>query len=132
MPILSPAKLYKDLDLTFSAHPETQDVLKKVDLNAVRQSLKTLLFTVPGERLFQPEVGSGITALLFEPVDPITTEVLRQSIANTLIRLEPRLELESVDVVPNEDENEYEITLFFTIVGISQPASLTVTLERLR
>jgi len=132
MPILSPAKLYKDLDLTFSAHPETQDVLKKVDLNAVRQSLKTLLFTVPGERLFQPEVGSGITALLFEPVDPITTEVLRQSIANTLTRLEPRLQLDNVDVVPNEDENEYEITLFFTIVGISQPASLTVTLERLR
>lgn len=132
MPILSPAKLYKDLDLTFSAHPETQDVLKKVDLNAVRQSLKTLLFTVPGERLFQPEVGSGITALLFEPIDPITTEVLRQSIANTLTRLEPRLQLDNVDVIPNEDDNEYEITLFFTIVGISQPASLTVTLERLR
>lgn len=132
MPILSPVKLYKDLDLSFSAHPETQDVLKKVDLNAVRQSLKTLLFTVPGERLFQPEVGSGITALLFEPVDPITTEVLRQSIANTLTRLEPRLQLDNVDVVPNEDENEYEVTLFFTIVGVSQPASLTVTLERLR
>jgi len=132
MPILSPNKLYKDLDLSFAAHPQTQDVLKKVDSNAVKQSLKTLLNTNLGERLFEPTLGSPLRNLLFEPVDAITTMAIKRSIENTISRYEPRIILELVDVVPFEDDNAYEISLYFTVIGINQPTSLTVTLERLR
>jgi len=132
MAILTPNKLYKDLDVTFTAHPETQDVLKKIDNNAIKQSLKLLLFTNIGERLFQPDVGSKIYGLLFEPIDPITTEVLKRSIENTIETYEPRVLLEGVDVVPNYDDNSYEVSIYFTVLGINQPTSLTVTLERLR
>lgn len=132
MAILTPNKLYKDLDITFTAHPETQDVLKKIDNNSIKQSLKLLLFTNIGERLFQPDVGSKIYGLLFEPLDPITTEVLKRSIENTIETYEPRVLLEGVDVVPKYDENEYEVTIYFTVRGINQPTSLTVTLERLQ
>ena len=132
MAILSPNKLYKDLDATFLAHPQTQDVVKKVDANAIKQSLKILLFTNQGERLFQPEIGSPLNNLLFEPVDIITTQAIKKSIQNTIQKYEPRVLLDLVDVVPNEDENTYEISIFFTPVGINQPTSLTVTLERLR
>lgn len=132
MAILSPNKLYKDLDISFLPHPETEDVLKRVDNNAVRQSIKTLLFTVMGERLFQPDVGSKIHGLLFEPIDPITTEVLKKSIANTIETYEPRVRLELVDVIPKYEENAYEVSIYFTVVGVNQPTSLTVTLERLR
>ena len=132
MPILSTNKPYKHLDITFSAHPETQDVLKKIDVNSVKQSLKTLLFTNMGERLFQPEVGSKIQGLLFEPIDPITTQTLKRSIENTIETYEPRVSLDLVDVVPVEEENSYEVSIYFTVLGINQPTSLTVTLERLR
>ena len=132
MPILSPNKLYKDLDLSFAAHPQTQDVLEKVDSNAVKQSLKTLLNTNLGERLFEPTLGSPLRNLLFEPVDAITTMAIKRSIENTISRYEPRIILELVDVVPFEDDNAYEISLYFTVIGINQPTSLTVTLERLR
>jgi len=132
MAILTPNKLYKDLDVTFTAHPETQDVLKKIDNNSIKQSLKLLLFTNIGERLFQPDVGSKIYGLLFEPLDPITTEVLKRSIENTIETYEPRVLLEGVDVVPNYDDNSYEVSIYFTVLGINQPTSLTVTLERLR
>ena len=132
MAILTPNKLYKDLDVTFAAHPETQDVLKKIDNNSIKQSLKLLLFTNIGERLFQPDVGSKIYGLLFEPLDPITTEVLKRSIENTIETYEPRVLLEGVDVVPNYDENSYEVSIYFSVLGINQPTSLTVTLERLR
>ena len=132
MPILSPNKLYKDLDLSFAAHPQTQDVLKKVDSNAVKQSLETLLNTNLGERLFEPTLGSPLRNLLFEPVDAITTMAIKRSIENTISRYEPRIILELVDVVPFEDDNAYEISLYFTVIGINQPTSLTVTLERLR
>ncbi len=132
MAILSPNKLYKDVDATFLSHPQTQDVLKKVDANAIKQSLKILLFTNLGERLFQPEIGSPLNNLLFEPIDIITTQAIKRSITNTIQKYEPRVLLDMVDVVPNEDENSYEISIFFTPVGINQPTSLTVTLERLR
>jgi phage baseplate assembly protein W len=132
MPILSPNKLYKDLDFTFSSHPQTKDVLKKIDVNSVKQSLKMLLFTNMGERLFQPETGSKIYGLLFEPLDPITTQALRRSIENTIETFEPRITLDLVDVIPVEEENSYTISIYFTVNGVNQPTSLTVTLERLR
>jgi phage baseplate assembly protein W len=132
MAILSPNKLYKDLDLSFSAHPQTKDVLKKIDINAIRQSLKLLIFTQYGEKLFKPDVGSPMYALLFEPIDPITTETIRRSIENLITNYEPRVLLDYIDVVPNYDDNEYEISIFFTVLGVSQPASLTLTLQRLR
>lgn len=132
MAILTPNKLYKDLDFSFEAHPETKDVLKKVDNNALKQSIKSLLSTIPGERLFQPNVGANMNRLLFEPIDFITTEVIRQNINNTLVEQEPRIRVEQVDVVPQYEENSYEITIFFTVIGINQPTSVSITLERLR
>ena len=132
MAILKPNKLYKDIDFAFGAHPETKDILKKIDINSVKQSLKTLLFTRAGERLFQPDVGGNLHALLFEPIDNITAEVIKKGIENTIEKYERRVKLDLIDVVPKYDDNEYEISIYFSIVGINQPTSLTLTLERLR
>lgn len=132
MTIISPNKLYKDIDFSFTAHPETGALLKKIDVNSLKQSIKSLLFTTRGERLFQPEIGSDIYRLLFEPVDPITTETLRYSIQLTLENFEPRILVDLIEVVPLYKTNSYEISIFFTIRGIAQPASFTTYLERLR
>lgn len=132
MTIISPNKLYKDIDFSFTAHPETGAVLKKIDVNSLKQSIRSLLFTTRGERLFQPEIGSDIYRLLFEPVDPITTETLRYSIQLTLENFEPRILVDLIEVVPLYKTNSYEISIFFTIRGIAQPASFTTYLERLR
>ncbi len=132
MTIISPNKLYKDIDFSFTAHPETGAVLKKIDVNSLKQSIRSLLFTTRGERLFQTEIGSDIYRLLFEPVEPITTETLRYSIQLTLENFEPRILVDLIEVVPLYDENSYEISIFFTIRGIAQSASFTTYLERLR
>ena len=132
MAIISPNKLYKDIDFSFTAHPETGAVLKKIDVNSLKQSIRSLLFTTRGERLFQPDIGSDIYRLLFEPVDPITTETLRYSIQLTLENFEPRILVDLIEVVPLYKTNSYEISIFFTIRGIAQMASFTTYLERLR
>lgn len=132
MAILTPNKLYKDIDFSFTAHPETKDIVKKVDVNSIKQSIKSLLFTYPGERLFQPEIGSQIRTLLFEPIDFITSEALKRSITYTLENFEPRIKLDLVEVVPQYDDNAYEVSIFFTALGVNQAASISVTLERLR
>lgn len=130
--LFNPNKLYKDIDFSFEAHPETGDVLKKIDNNAVKQSIRSLIETGFGERLFEPEIGSPIRKLLFEPMDPITTETIRRAIENTIQNYEPRVRLDIVDVTPKYDENAYEISIYFTALGINQPTSITITLQRLR
>jgi len=132
MTIISPSRLYKDLDLSFTAHPQTGDVTKKLDVNAVKQSLKTLIMTHFGERLFQPDIGSPVYRLLFEPMDPITTAVLHRSIEQVIQNHEPRVLLHKVVVTPYEDMNEYAISIYFSVVGIPLPVTFTITLQRLR
>lgn len=132
MAIIKPYRLYKDIDLAFTANPQTKDINKKLDINAVKQSLKTLLFTQFGERLFQPDIGSPLHGLLFEPVDPITTEAIRDAIENTIQNNEPRVKISKIDVVPKYDQNAYEVTLFYTVVGIPLPVSFSTILQRLR
>lgn len=132
MSILRPVRLYKDIDLSFSPHPETGDVAKKVDVNAVKQSLKTLLFTQYNERLFRPQIGSPLYRMLFEPMDPITIESMKRAIELVIVNNEPRVNLDKVEIVPNYDKNEYELSIFYTVVGIGLPTSFSTILQRLR
>ena len=132
MALNTPYRIYRDIDLAFTLNPLTHDISKKLDVNAVKQSLRTLIFTQYYERPFQPDLGSPIYELLFEPIDPITTEAIRMSIENLIQNHEPRVILNQLDVVPSADENEYQISIFFTVVGIPLPVTFTTVLQRLR
>jgi phage baseplate assembly protein W len=131
-PIKTPNRIYKDLDLSFSAHPEKGDVLKKLDVSAIIQSLRSLLFTIPGERPFQPSLGSPLYKLLFEQLDDISIALIDKTIAHTIQNFEPRVSLDLVQIFPNDEENEVQISIFFTVKGTQTPASFTTTLKRLR
>lgn len=132
MSILRPVRLYKDIDLSFSAHPETGDVTKKIDVNAVKQSLKTLLFTQYNERLFQPDLGSPLYRMLFQPMDVVTIEGMKKAIELVIVNHEPRVNLQKIEIVPNYDTNEYELSIFYIVVGIGLPTSFSTILQRLR
>ena len=132
MTILTPNRLYLDLDMNFLSNPNSEDVTKVVDVNSVKQAIKLLVLTRFGERLFQPDMGSPIYGLLFEPVDPITTQVLQQSIIQVIQNHESRCLLNEVRVVPDEDHNAYNITIYFTVVSIPLPITFSFTLSRLR
>ena len=69
-------KTYKDLDLDFTVNPITGDVLTVVDAVSVKRGIKNILLTENTERLFQPEVGSGIKNLLFEQMSDLTASIL--------------------------------------------------------
>jgi len=90
------------------------------------------MFTQYNERLFQPKIGSPLYGLLFEPMDPITVEGMRQTIELLIQNYEPRIILDQIDIVPNYDENTYELSIFFTVVGIPLPISFSTILQRLR
>jgi phage baseplate assembly protein W len=126
-------RLYRDIALSFEKNSSTKDVIVKKDVDAVKQSVKNLILTNHFERPFHPEIGSGISSLLFEPLDPITANSLSRVIGEVITNFEPRAQLVSVDAKPNLDANSYEVTISFRVVNVpGELVSLTTMLERSR
>jgi len=129
---LKVSRIYKDLDLNFTANPVTGDVSKKLDVNAVKQSLNILMRTNFYERPFEPEKGANLRGYLFEPMSNILAGVIKNTIKNLIETYEPRAKIESLLVVANYDDTSYDITLRYFVVGTDKPQTLTANLKRLR
>lgn len=125
-------RTFSDLDLNFTAHPVTRDIVLRYDENAIRTSLKNLILTSNFERPFHSEIGSPIKRLLFEPATPMLAVVMRRAIVDTVNNFEPRVELLNVDVYVAEDSNAIRVTIEFKIVNTERPLSLDLVLERTR
>jgi|TARA_R100000005_G_C4912727_1_gene149651 phage baseplate assembly protein W len=126
-------RLYKDIALSFERNAATKDVIVKKDVDAVKQSVRNLILTNHYERPFQPEIGSGISNLLFEPLDPITANSITRVIGEVITNFEPRAQLISVDAQPDYNSNSYEVTINFRVINVpGELVSLTTMLERSR
>ena len=125
-------RTFTDLDLNFIANPATGDVSVKYDVNAIKQAVKNLVMTQNYERPFHPEIGSQVYSLLFDLYNPLTQIVLKEAITNTILNFEPRVVLESVDVILNNDEQSADVTIIFSIINTQQPIVLDLTLRRTR
>ena len=123
---------YKDVSLTFARNVVTSDVVTVSGEDAVKRSIKLLLMSRAGETPFFPEFGSRIFALLFEPIDPITTVLLQHEMRATIAAYEPRVNIRQLTVTPSSDELGYDIDCLFTIVNQVAPVTLTLYLSRLR
>ena len=124
---------YSDLDLFFSAKGVSKDISKVTDIQAVKRSIRNLVLTNHYEKPFHPEIGSGVRDMLFEPMTPITANILARKIEDVIVNFEPRAKLIGVRAQPNLDRNEYEVTIEFYVVNTpTELVDLTVMLERLR
>ena len=126
------SNLYKDFDLNFTRHPLTNDVSTKADVNAIKQSIRTLVQTNFYERRFHPEVGSRARALLFENANPITINNIRQQVREVIFNYEPRATVRDIIVEDNTARNAYTIRVSFSTNNLDDTTDLTMTLERLR
>jgi len=119
--------------MSFKVSPLTFDLIANKNETAIARSIRNLILTVPGERPFNPELGSQVSRLLFEPLDSITTESLKEQIENTINNFEPRVKLSQVIVQPNYDRGEYDISIRYSIVGIeATPQQLSFALQQTR
>jgi len=126
------ARIFSDLDLNFTAHPVTKDIVRKYDDNAIKQSLKNLILTSNYERPFHSEIGSQVRSLLFEPASPMLAVSMRKAIFDLVNNFEPRVELIDVVVDFNPDGNTLYVTITFKIVNTERPLTLDLVLERTR
>ena len=121
-----------DLDLNFGINPATKDIRKKIGENALKQSIKNLLMTNRGERLFEPEIFGGIYQYLFEPLSPFTAVSIKDSVTNVINTLEPRVVVREVTVSENSNQDGYDISIDFSIFNSEERLNVEFFLERLR
>jgi phage baseplate assembly protein W len=131
-PKIETERSYRDLDLNFTAHPVKKDVSVHLNEKAIINSVKNLVSTNFYERPFQPELGSSIRALLFEPVDSVFGASIERRLLDVINNYEPRVSVESVVAIPAPDENGYKVTLTFFIVNLTNPITINFFLERIR
>ena len=126
-------RIYKDLNLNFGRHPVTKQVQTLTDAAAVKRSVRNLVQIGQYEKPFHPEIASGVRDMLFENMTPFTAQTLSTKIKEVIENHEPRALLANINVIPNFDNNQYEVTVEFYIQNApAELVDLSFTLERLR
>ena len=115
------SKAFKDINLSFKRHPVTNDVITVSDEDAIKRSVKNIIFTILGEKPFEPEFGSVINDSLFELNTSLNEMKVSDEIKQSLLNFEPRIDNIRVTVSIYPDSNELNCTVQYDIVGIPAP-----------
>ena len=133
MPLERVSQGFKDVSMTFQKHPLTSDILALKNESAIARSVRNIVFTVPGEKFFNEDFGSRISQSLFENINDISANIIKNEIKSSLKLYEPRVNVREVDVKPNFDQNEFNVTIIYEIIGADVPAQeLQFVLESTR
>lgn len=124
--------LYSDISTNFTIHPIKGDLVLLKDSEAVKRSIKNLILTDPYERFFNPGIGSGINASLFENISRDTEAIIKIKVTETIENFEPRANLLNVTVKALPDENAYSVRIIFSVNNNTQPVQLDFILRRVR
>ena len=140
---------WADLDLDFTAHPVTKDIVRKTNVEAVKRSVRNLIQTNKYDKIFHPEIDGGVTRHLFGLATAATKHDISEAISTCLRNYEPRVIVDRVNVLSNEDtkfrnsqgginvtgnidRNGFNVSIFFRIVNSPEPIEVSLFLERIR
>jgi len=121
MPLQRVNNGFKDLSMTFQANPLSRDLIALKNANAIARSVKNIVFTLPGEKFFDENFGSRITASLFENINDVTASIIVDEITHSISKYEPRVELIEVKAFPDYDNNTFDIMIVYEIIGADVP-----------
>jgi phage baseplate assembly protein W len=126
------SKSFKDISMSFQINPLNNDLIVLKNETAIARSIRNLVSTLVGEAPYSDK-GSGVSNLLFENMTAVTSEILKNEVESVINRYEPRVSLIEVIVAPDYDNNNYNITVSYNIIGIDVlPQQLKVVLETVR
>ena len=115
------SRVFKDINLSFKRHPVTSDLVVLKNEDAIKRSVKNIVFTILGEKPYDPLFGSVINNSLFELNTSLSEIGVQDAIDSSLKRYEPRIDDIVVTVTITPDSNELNCTVQYTIVGIPAP-----------
>jgi phage baseplate assembly protein W len=122
MPLERVSQGFKDISMTFQSNPLNRDLIALKNENAIARSIRNIVFTLPGEKFFNPDFGSRVSKILFENIDEITSSNIRDEIALSIINYESRVTLKDVIVTANYDNNNFDVTIIYEVIGADVPA----------
>ena len=115
------SRSFKDISLSFEPHPITKDLQVLRNENAIRRAVRNVVETIPTEKFFNSTFGSRVRDSLFDFVDFGTASIIQSEIETAIANYEPRVEVANVEVNPNPNENSFEVTIVFDIIGQEFP-----------
>ena len=121
MPLERVSPGFKDISMTFQANPLNLDLIGLKNENAIARSIRNIVFTLPGEKFFNEEFGSQISASLFENIDEITADLIVDEITQSIENYEPRVILRNVEAFPDFDNNQFDVLIVYDIIGADVP-----------
>ena len=121
MPIERVSQGFKDISMTFQSNPLNDDLIAIKNENAIARSVRNIVFTTPGEKFFNQSFGSRITESLFENIDEITATIIVDEIRQSIDNYEPRVEVDDVKAFPNYENNSFDVTITYDVIGSEIP-----------
>jgi phage baseplate assembly protein W len=121
MPLERVSPGFKDISMSFQSNPLNADLIGLKNENAIARSVRNIVFTLPGEKFFEEDFGCRISASLFENMDDITANLIKDEITESIENFEPRVNLLEVEVIPEFDNNQFDVLLIYEIIGTDVP-----------
>ena len=122
MPLERVSQGFKDISMTFQSNPLNDDLIALKNENAIARSIRNIVFTLPGEKFFNSSFGSRITESLFDNIDDITATIIVDEIRESIETYEDRVQLIDVLADPNFENNSFDVTITYDIIGRNIPA----------
>ncbi len=121
---------YSDFSVDFDVNPITGNISRITDAKAINQSLKAILLSSPGEKVYNRTFGSNLKNSLFELNDPITIESVKSTIRSAIAANEPRITIQDIRV--DMQGNDMYVTLLYSIINIPEVYQTNITIARVR
>ena len=122
MPLERVSQGFKDISMTFQSNPLNDDLTALKNENAIARSIRNIVFTLPGEKFFNASFGSRITESLFDNIDEITATIIVDEIRESIETYEDRVQLVDVIADPDFENNSFDLTITYEIIGRNVPA----------
>ena len=122
MPTERVSKGFKDISMTFQSNPLNDDLIAIKNENAIARSIRNIVFTLPGEKFFNESFGSRITNSLFENIDNISATIIVDELRESIDTYEPRVKVRDVQAFPDYDNNGFDVTITYDVIGAPIPA----------
>lgn len=99
-------------------------------LQNIREAIRVILLTVPGERLMLPGFGGKLRQFLYEPNSVSTRRQIQEEIVRALSQWEPRISLDAVTVDPDPlDERAAVATINYRLVASQATDQISVQVQ---
>jgi len=116
------SRAFKDINLSFKRHPVTNDLVVIKNEDAIKKSVKNIIFTILGEKPYMPLFGTSVNNSLFELANPLDHVRISDEIQSTLLNYEPRISNIQVTVSNYPDSHELNATIQYDITGMASPS----------